>query len=95
MLLVVKAPQPAPGALPPALPGQLPPAQAGAAPRAPEAVGRATKHANKHISDEWQQTYVRSDLCQESTEVRESTRVVLGNIPKKGVVRCSLDYWLS
>ena len=27
----------------------------------------------------------------ESMEVRESTRVVLGDVPQKGVVRCSLD----
>ena len=41
----------------------------------------------------------RSDPCsclgqvctRESIAVRESTRVVLGDIPKKGVVRCSLD----
>ena len=33
--------------------------------------------------------------CRESIEVRESTRVVLGDIQNKRVVRCSLDYCLS
>ena len=32
-----------------------------------------------------------SARSRESTEVRESTRVVLGNIRQKGVARCSLD----
>ena len=30
-----------------------------------------------------------------SIEIRESTSVVLGDIPQKGVVRCSLDFCLS
>ena len=33
-------------------------------------------------------------LSRESIEVRESTRVVLGDIPQQGVVRCALDSFL-